>query len=223
MATPITLEQFADDRLRRRWFESLARPARALICAAAAESVLRVWDRDRLVNTVLAADIREQPRVAIAGAVAHGLAGSVDVESAKVTRDAMLAWRRARSLERPLEVFRRADAGQAAELAMIAAAVVSSASASDEARFAAEAVELVSAAGSEDRASRNVRHLHTCALLIAEASERPHFIDAMRLLRGPVMLRVRRFHAVPDRLAVALDRLAETGSDASAREMLRDW
>jgi hypothetical protein len=59
--------------------------------------------------------------------------------------------------------------------------------------------------------------------LIAEASERPHFIDAMRLLRGPVMLRVRRFHAVPDRLAVALDRLAETGSDASAREMLRDW
>jgi hypothetical protein len=67
------------------------------------------------------------------------------------------------------------------------------------------------------------RHVAHCATSIANASARPHFLAAMRLLRGPVILRVRRFLATPDKLAVALDRLNETGSLAAAREVVGDW
>ena len=65
-------------------------------------------------------------------------------------------------------------------------------------------------------------HTHRIAQAISEAAERPGFWGAMTRLRGPVMLRVRRWAAlgypVGDSLLVALDGVAETGSWAQAME-----
>jgi hypothetical protein len=69
----------------------------------------------------------------------------------------------------------------------------------------------------EDRTLARLCHISE---VVARAYGRPRFLDAMRLQRGPVMLRIRRFLAMPDKLAVALDRLAESGNDEVARELL---
>jgi hypothetical protein len=210
----IDLDSFLDTRSRDAWLAELPAKVRVICACAWAESALPLWTRQPAVRVASPDRWRETPRLAIDAALSVALTTGSDVDARQASRNAEVA-----SYEPPMIDSRVSRCAWAAVFA------AESAWRSDRpVTYAREAAEhAAEAASTQDAWQAAQRHYHRCGGLIAEASRHPRFLDAMRLLRGPVMLRIRRILAMSDRLVVALDRLVDTGDPEAAAQLLDGW